>query len=84
MLFSVHKADGGEERTSHKTKWRRTMEQQGTTKRSSFIITRAQGARLSQENIEQALEILKRCTGKPHFATSPAKNTLFSTQQILK
>ena len=60
------------------------MEQQGTTKRSTFIITRAQGPRLSQENIEQALEILKRCTGKPHFATSPAKNTLFSTQQILK
>ncbi len=60
------------------------MEQQGTTKRSSFIITRAQGPRLSQENIEQALEILKRCTGKPHFATSPATNTLFSTQQILK
>ena len=36
------------------------MEQQGTTKRSSFIITRAQGPRLSQENIEYALEILKR------------------------
>jgi hypothetical protein len=60
------------------------MEQQGTTKRSSFIITRAQGPRLSQENIDQALEILKRSMGKPHFATSPAKNTLFSTQQILK
>ena len=84
MLFPVHKADGGEEPTAHKTKWRRTMEQQGTTKRSSFIITRAQGPRLSKENIEHALEILKRCTGKPHFATAPAKNTLFSTQQILK
>ena len=60
------------------------MEHQGTTKRSSLIITRAQGLKLSQENIEHALEILKRCTGKPHFATSPAKNTLFSTQQVLK
>ena len=84
MLFPAPKADCGEEQSAHSTKWRRTMEQQGTTKRSSFIITRAQGPRLSQENIEQALEILKRCTGKPHFATSPAKNTLFSTQQILK
>ena len=60
------------------------MEHQGTTKRSSLIITRAQGLKLSQENIEQALQILKRSMGKPQFATSPAKNTLFSTQQILK
>ncbi len=60
------------------------MEQQGTTKRISLIITRAQGLKLSQENIEQALEILRRSMGKPRFATSPAKNTLFSTQQILK
>jgi len=60
------------------------MEQQGTTKRSNFIITRAQGSRLSQENIEQALEILKRCTGKPNFATSPVKSSLFSIRQILK
>ncbi len=60
------------------------MEQQGTSKRTSLIITRAQGLKLSQENIEQALEILRRSMGKPQFATSPAKNTLFSTQRILK
>jgi len=60
------------------------MEHQGTSKRTSLIITRAQGLKLSQENIEQALEILRRSIGKPQFATSPAKNTLFSTQQILK
>ena len=60
------------------------MEQQGTSKRTSLIITRAQGLKLSQENIEQALEILRRNMGKPQFATSPAKNTLFSTQRILK
>ena len=60
------------------------MEQQGTTKRSTFIITRAQGPRLSLENVAQALEILKCNMGKPHFATSPVKNTLFSTLQILK
>ena len=60
------------------------MEQQGTTKRSIFIITRAQGSRLSQENIEQALQILKRSMGKPQFATSPVKNALFFTRQILK
>jgi len=60
------------------------MEHQGTSKGTSLIITRAQGLKLSQENIEQALQILKRTMGKPHFATSPAKNTLFSTQHILK
>jgi hypothetical protein len=55
------------------------MQHQGTTKRTSLIITRAQGLKLSQENIEQAMEILRRSMGKPQFATSPAKNTLFST-----
>jgi hypothetical protein len=59
------------------------MEQQ-TSKRTSLVITRAQGLKLSQENIEQALQILRRNMGKPQFATSPAKNALFSTQQILK
>jgi hypothetical protein len=84
LLFPDVQAGGGEERSSHKTKWRRTMEHQGTTKRSSLIITRAQGLKLSQENIEQALQILKRSIGKPQFATSPVKNALFSTRQILK
>ncbi len=60
------------------------MEHQGKSKRSSLVITRAQGLKLSQENIEQALEILRRSIGKPQFATSPAKNTLFSSQQIMK
>jgi hypothetical protein len=60
------------------------MEHQGTTKRTSLIVTRAQGLKLSQEDIEQALQILKRSMGKPHFATSPVKNALFSTRQILK
>jgi len=60
------------------------MEHQGTTKRTSLIVTRAQGLKLSQENIEQALQILKRSMGKPQFATSPVKNALFSTRQILK
>jgi len=60
------------------------MEYQGTTKRGSLIITRAQGVKLSQENIEQALQILQRSLGKPQFATSPVKNALFSTRQILK
>ncbi len=60
------------------------MEHQGTTKRTSLIITRAQGLKLSQENIEQALQILRRSMGKPQFATSQAKNTLFTTQRILK
>jgi hypothetical protein len=84
MLFPVVQAGGGEERSSHKNKWRRTMEHQVTTKRTSLIITRAQGLKLSQENIEQALQILKRSMGKPQFATSPVKNALFSTRQILK